>query len=124
MEPIMIALVSTIIISLASILSILSILLYNYSKNVENARTEKEKMKRNDKEYVVVATRFYEDGDNITHYHGYNSDKWVFTYEEAVAKKEVLDSKFGEVRILEYKTWMVKTNPRIRKTITSVHKAS
>lgn len=113
MEQIIMTLVLTVIISLSLILVAL---IYSYKRQVESERLEKEKKKRDGKSYVISVTKSYNDGSQITHYHGYNSDKWTFTYEEAVAIKDRIANAFDEVRIMEYRSWMIKDNPRLNSS--------
>lgn len=102
------------IILIMALLILAAIILINIidkllKNSAENKKAKNKKANTKGKKYVISATRYSSDGGSITHWHGYNSDKWIFTYEEAVAKKNKISRMFDRVVIMEYKDSMVKT---------------
>lgn len=80
-----------------TIILIVSYFLYMLYDNKENR-----KAKDDGKRYVLEVRIFHEDGGVSSHLHGW-TNKWVFTYDEALEKKENIKDLYDEVEILEYK---------------------
>ena len=53
------------------------------------------------KRYVLNVITEHKEGGYSSHWHGWMS-KWLFTYDEAIEKKERIQHLYHEVEILEY----------------------
>lgn len=85
----------------AIILIAFLIIICTYESFKERKAIKKEKEKENQKKYILNVITVHEDGGVSSHWHGWSS-KWLFTHDEAVAKKEEIKEFFSEVEILEH----------------------
>lgn len=74
------------------------------------------KRRKNDKLYILNVITNHSDGGQSSHWHGWG-DKWQFTYEEAIEKKQILEKMFDEVQMLEYEEEQERVNDEINTAL-------
>lgn len=115
-----IILIGALIVLLAIIL--INLIDYAMKSNDKKKKSKSEKAKeakRKNKDYVVSATKKSSNGELISHWHGYNTEKWIFSYEEAQEQKKKIAHRFHTVVVMEHKHWMMKKDYRIERPVES-----
>lgn len=101
---------TTIILIVVAITLATFILVSLFTKMLKNEKEE------NNKLYILNVITNHSDGGQSSHWHGW-SDKWKFTYEEAIEKKQILEKIFDEVQMLEYEEEQERVNDEVNTAL-------
>lgn len=99
-DTIIISLIALIITSLTLLL--ITLCLYYKKQNEEFKKDKKEKAKNAGKKFVLDVTRKHGDGSETSHWHGWDTGEWVFSYDDALERKNKINHLFHKVEILEH----------------------
>lgn len=101
---------TTIILIVVAIALATFILVSLFTKMRKNEKEE------NDKLYILNVITNHSDGGQSSHWHGWG-DKWKFTYEEAIEKKQILEKMFDEIQMLEYEEEQERVNDEVNTAL-------
>lgn len=62
----------------------------------------KKQQEKNPKHYVLNVIRYDKEGGCSSHWYGWSSNKWLFTYEEALNTKKKIQHLYDEIEIIEH----------------------